>query len=70
MASTFLTSRRAGTIRSSVSLQSMPGYQVPFAAAVKHALGDKIFVAAVGKIHEGKFAQSILDKVYRICVCV
>lgn len=52
------------------AIHGVPGYQVPFAAAVKHALGDKIFVAAVGKIHEGKFAQSILDKVYRICICV
>ncbi|KAI0757920.1 FMN-linked oxidoreductase [Fomes fomentarius] len=44
------------------AIHGVPGYQVPFAAAVKQALKDKIFVAAVGKIHEGKFAQSILDK--------
>ena len=40
-----------------------PGYQVPFAAAIKAALGDKILVAAVGTIHEGKYAQSVLDRV-------
>ena len=45
------------------AIHGEPGYQVPFAAAVKEALGDKIVVAAVGKIHEGKYAQSVLDKV-------
>ncbi|KAI0751937.1 FMN-linked oxidoreductase [Daedaleopsis nitida] len=44
------------------AIHNVPGYQVPFAAAVKQALGDKILVAAVGKIHEGKFAQDVLDK--------
>ncbi|RPD53684.1 FMN-linked oxidoreductase [Lentinus tigrinus ALCF2SS1-7] len=39
-----------------------PGYQVPFAAAVKQAHGDKILVSAVGGIRDGKFAQSILDE--------
>ncbi|TFK88407.1 FMN-linked oxidoreductase [Polyporus arcularius HHB13444] len=43
-------------------LQSGPGYQVPFAAAIKAALGDKAFVGAVGGINEGKLAQSILDE--------
>ncbi|TFK92036.1 FMN-linked oxidoreductase [Polyporus arcularius HHB13444] len=38
------------------------GYQVPFAAAVKQAHGDKILVAAVGAIRDGKFAQSVLDE--------
>ncbi|KAI0715861.1 FMN-linked oxidoreductase [Cerioporus squamosus] len=38
------------------------GYQVPFAADIKAALGDKVFVGAVGGINEGKFAQSILDE--------
>ncbi len=44
-------------------ISNTPGYQVPLAAAVKEALGNKILVSAVGKIHEGVFAQSILDKV-------
>ncbi len=39
------------------------GYQVPFAAAVKQAHGDKILVSAVGSIRDGKFAQSVLDEV-------
>ncbi len=44
-------------------LNSGQGYQVPFAAAVKQAHGDKILVSAVGAIRDGKFAQSILDEV-------
>lgn len=44
MASTFLTSRRAGTIRSSgvFAIHGVPGYQVPFAAAVKHPRGQDL----------------------------
>ena len=44
-------------------IRSVPGYQVPLAEAVKKAHGDKILVSAVGAIHEGKFAQSVLDEV-------
>ncbi|KAI0700011.1 FMN-linked oxidoreductase [Cerioporus squamosus] len=36
--------------------------QVPLAAAVKEALGDKIHVAAVGRIHTASLAESTLDK--------
>ncbi|TBU40069.1 FMN-linked oxidoreductase [Dichomitus squalens] len=43
-------------------IKGVPGYQVPFAEAVKKAHGDKILVSTVGSIHEGKFAQSILDE--------
>ncbi len=44
-------------------LRNTAGYQVPFAAAVKQAHGDKILVSAVGAIVDGKFAQSVLDEV-------
>ena len=44
-------------------LATGPGYQAPFAAAVKQAHGDKLLVSAVGAIRDGKFAQSILDEV-------
>lgn len=44
-------------------LADRAGYQVPFAAAVKQAHGDKILVSAVGAIRDGKFAQSVLDEV-------
>ena len=40
-----------------------PGFQVPFAEAVKKAHGDKLLVSAVGAIDSGKLAQSILDEV-------
>ena len=40
-----------------------PGYQVPFAEAVKRAHGDKILVAAVGQIYDGALAQRVLDEV-------
>ncbi|TBU41805.1 hypothetical protein BD309DRAFT_1039644, partial [Dichomitus squalens] len=43
-------------------IKGVPGYQVPFAEAVKKAHGDKILVSTVGAIYEGKFAQSILDE--------
>ncbi|KAI0742427.1 FMN-linked oxidoreductase [Daedaleopsis nitida] len=43
-------------------LTNKEGYQVPLAEAVKKAVGGRILVSAVGKIHEGKFAQSVLDK--------
>ncbi|KAI0801457.1 FMN-linked oxidoreductase [Fomes fomentarius] len=43
-------------------ISNTPGYQVPLAAAVKEALGNKILVSAVGKIDDGVFAQSILGK--------
>ncbi|KAI0716118.1 FMN-linked oxidoreductase [Cerioporus squamosus] len=39
-----------------------PGYQVPLADAVKKAHGDKVLVSAVGAIHTGALAQSVLDK--------
>ncbi|TBU27660.1 hypothetical protein BD311DRAFT_807604 [Dichomitus squalens] len=41
-------------------IQSVPGYQVPFAAAVKKVHGDKILVSTVSAIYKGKLAQSIL----------
>lgn len=39
-----------------------PGYQVPFAEAVKKAIGDKMLVASVGVINEGPLAESILQE--------
>ena len=44
-------------------IKTGPGFQAPFAEAVKRAHGDKILVAAVGQIYDGQLAQSILDKV-------
>ena len=39
-----------------------PGYQAPFAKAVKEKLGDKMAVATVGTITSGKQAQQLLDE--------
>lgn len=39
-----------------------PAYQAHFAQAVKEAVGDKIFVGAVGKIANGNVAQEVLSK--------
>lgn len=52
----------SGGIDSRQKLKYGPGFQVPFAEAVKKAHGDKILVTAVGAITDGKTAQSILDK--------
>ena len=38
-----------------------PGYQAPFAKAVKDAVGDKMAVATVGAITSGKQAEDILQ---------
>ena len=40
-----------------------PGYQTPFAEAVKKAYGNDILVSAVGSIHTGTLAEDVLQKV-------
>ncbi|SLM39941.1 fmn-linked oxidoreductase [Lasallia pustulata] len=40
---------------------SGPGYQAPFAKAVKKKVGDKLAVATVGKITSGKQANELLE---------
>ena len=37
-----------------------PGYQAPFAKAIKRAVGDKMLVGTVGTITEGKQAEALL----------
>ena len=39
-----------------------PGYQAPFAKAVKEKLGDKMAVGTVGSITSGKQAQKLLEE--------
>lgn len=39
-----------------------PGYQAPFAKAVKEAVGDKMHVSSVGSITEGKQANQLLEE--------
>ncbi|KAI0684328.1 FMN-linked oxidoreductase [Earliella scabrosa] len=50
-------------LRGRISLLThIAGYQAPFSEAAKKAVGGTMLVSAVGKIYEGKLAQSILDK--------
>ncbi|ORY17505.1 hypothetical protein BCR34DRAFT_596975 [Clohesyomyces aquaticus] len=42
-------------------IHAKPGYQVPFAKAVKDKVGDKMAVSAVGSITEGKQANGYLE---------
>ncbi|PYI24450.1 NADH-dependent flavin oxidoreductase [Aspergillus violaceofuscus CBS 115571] len=50
----------SGGISSSQKIKGGPGFQVPFAAAVKKAVGDRLLVAAVGMINNGVLAEKIL----------
>lgn len=45
------------------NIKSGPVYQVPFSKAVKKTAKDKVLVAAVRSITDGKMAQGILNKV-------
>ncbi|KFX96388.1 hypothetical protein V495_00079 [Pseudogymnoascus sp. VKM F-4514 (FW-929)] len=45
----------------SQKIAPIPGYQAPFAKAIKKAVGDKIAVGAVGAITSGKQAEDILN---------
>lgn len=40
--------------------KAVPGYQVPLSTHIKKVVGDKLLVAAVGSITEGKQAEEIL----------
>ncbi|KAF6240046.1 hypothetical protein HO173_001656 [Letharia columbiana] len=42
-------------------VQTGPGYQAPFAKAVKEELGDRVAVGTVGTITSGKQAQELLE---------
>jgi 2,4-dienoyl-CoA reductase-like NADH-dependent reductase (Old Yellow Enzyme family) len=52
----------SGGIHSSQKITSGAAFQVPFAAAVKQAVGDKMLVAAVGMINNGNLAEKILNE--------
>ncbi|CAG8211309.1 unnamed protein product [Penicillium salamii] len=43
-------------------IQAGPAFQAPFAAAVKKAVGDKMFVAAVGIISTGTLAEKVVNE--------
>lgn len=42
-------------------IKTGPGYQAPFAQEIKKAVGDKMAVATVGSITEGKQANALLE---------
>lgn len=52
----------SGGVHSAQKVTSGAGFQVPFAAAVKKAVGDKMLVAAVGMINNGTLAEKILNE--------
>lgn len=43
------------------AIKSYPGYQAPFAKAIKKAVGDRLLVGTVGSITSGKLAQELLE---------
>ncbi|KAJ5119191.1 hypothetical protein N7448_010897 [Penicillium atrosanguineum] len=52
----------SGGVHSAQKVASKVAFQVPFAAAVKKAVGDKMLVAAVGTINNGELAEKILNE--------
>ncbi|KAJ5769081.1 NADH-dependent flavin oxidoreductase [Penicillium odoratum] len=51
----------SGGVHLAQKVTSGPGFQVPFAVAVKQAVGDKMAVGAVGMINSGRLANQILE---------
>ncbi|PKY05949.1 FMN-linked oxidoreductase [Aspergillus campestris IBT 28561] len=52
----------SGGVHADQHIHARPGFQAPFAAAVKKAVGDKIYVGSVGMIDSAHLAQSLLEK--------
>ncbi|KAF7715328.1 NADH:flavin oxidoreductase/NADH oxidase family protein [Penicillium ucsense] len=52
----------SGGVHAAQKITSGPAFQVPFAAAVKKAVGDKLIVAAVGMINNGNTAEKALTE--------
>lgn len=52
----------SGGVHASQKVASGVGFQVPFATAVKEAVGDKMLVAAVGMINSGVLAEKVLNE--------
>ncbi|OQD77115.1 hypothetical protein PENDEC_c003G04842 [Penicillium decumbens] len=52
----------SGGMHSAQKVASAAAFQVPFASAVKKAVGDKMLVAAVGMINNGQLAEKILNE--------
>ncbi|OJJ52722.1 hypothetical protein ASPSYDRAFT_51855 [Aspergillus sydowii CBS 593.65] len=52
----------SGGVVSCQKIKAGPAFQVPFAAAVKKAVGDRMLVAAVGMINNGELAERVLNE--------
>ncbi|RHZ54631.1 NADH:flavin oxidoreductase/NADH oxidase [Aspergillus thermomutatus] len=52
----------SGGTHSAQHIHAKPGFQAPFAIAVKKAVGDKLAVASVGMIDSAHMANSLLEK--------
>lgn len=52
----------SGGTHSSQKVHSKPGFQAPFAVAVKKAVGDKLIVGTVGMIDSGHLANTLLER--------
>ncbi|CAG7924874.1 unnamed protein product [Penicillium olsonii] len=52
----------SGGVHVAQKITSGPAFQVPLAAAVKKAVGDRMLVAAVGMINHGDLAEKILQE--------
>ncbi|MCJ1345773.1 hypothetical protein MMC31_003982 [Peltigera leucophlebia] len=52
----------SGGLHPNQKIKTGPGYQAPFAKAVKEKLGDKIAVGTVGAITNGKQANQLLEE--------
>ena len=51
-----------GGVHVAQKVTSGPAFQVPYAAAIKKAVGDKLLVAAVGMINNGNLGEKILNE--------
>ncbi|KAK3293138.1 uncharacterized protein B0H64DRAFT_444427 [Chaetomium fimeti] len=51
-----------GGVHSAQKVKAGPAFQAPFGIAVKQAVGDKLLVATVGSITNGKLANSLLEE--------
>ena len=52
----------SGGLHPKQKVKAGPGYQAPFAKAIKERVGDKLAVGTVGTITSGKQAQQLLDQ--------
>lgn len=51
----------SGGVHAAQKIKAGPGFQAPFAKAVKKAVGDRLAVGAVGLITNGKLANEVLE---------